>query len=229
MNKFQQRIQQIEENIQTSCDKVGRNRSDVHVVAVTKGVSSTRAKEVFNAGFKHLGENRPDGLRNKLEQIKEEINWHFIGNLQSRRVRDIVNNVSHLHSLSRMSIVKEIQKRAEDVVDCFVQVNVSGEEAKSGVTPEELEGFIESIQGYDKVRIVGLMTMAPHIDDQEEIRSVFKEMRTLRDRIESLNFPHAPCTELSMGMSNDYKIAIEEGATYVRIGTALVGEESEGD
>lgn len=229
MNKFQQRIQQIEKNIQTSCDKVGRDRSDIHVVAVTKGVSSTRAKEVFEAGFHHLGENRPDGLTEKVDQIDGDINWHFIGNLQSRRVRDIVNHVSHIHSLSRLSIVKEIQKRADDIVNCFIQVNVSGEEAKSGITPEKLEQFIESIQEYDKVRVVGLMTMAPHIEDQEEIRTVFKEMRKLRDHIQSLNFPYAPCTELSMGMSNDYEVAIEEGATYVRIGTALVGEESEGD
>lgn len=229
MNKFQQRIQQIEENIQTSCDKVGRERSEVHVVAVTKGVSSTRAKEVFDAGFQQLGENRPEGLRQKIEEVDADVKWHFIGNLQSRRVRDIVKHVSYIHSLSRMSIVKEIQKRADAIVDCFVQVNVSGEKAKSGVAPEELEQFIESIQAYDKVRVLGLMTMAPHIDDQEEIRHIFKEMRKLRDQIQALNLPHAPCTELSMGMSNDYEIAIEEGATYVRIGTALVGKESEGD
>lgn len=228
MSKLQQRIQQIEEKIQTACDKVGRNRSEIHVVAVTKGVSATRATEVFNAGFTHLGENRPDGLTNKIAQIDEDVDWHFIGNLQSRRVRDIVNNVSHIHSLSRMSIVKEIQKRADDVVDCFVQVNVSGEAAKSGLEPEMLADFIKSVQEYDKVRIVGLMTMAPHIDDQEEIRSVFKAMRELRDEIQSLGLTNAPCTELSMGMSNDFDIAIEEGATYVRIGTALVGAESEG-
>lgn len=229
MNKLQQRIQQIEENIQIACDKVGRNRANIHVIAVTKGVSSTRSKEVFNAGFHHLGENRPEGLSKKLEEIADDVNWHFIGNLQSRRVRDIVNDVTHIHSLSRESIAKEIQKRAESVVDCFVQVNVSGEEAKSGVSPEELTAFIASISKYDKVRVVGLMTMAPHIEDKEEIRSLFKEMRELRDHIQSLNIPTAPCTELSMGMSNDYEIAIEEGATYVRIGTALVGVESEGD
>ncbi|AOV08335.1 YggS family pyridoxal phosphate-dependent enzyme [Sporosarcina ureilytica] len=229
MNKLQQRIQQIEKNIQTSCDKVGRNRSEVHVVAVTKGVSSTRAKQVIDAGFKHLGENRPDGLTQKLEQVSDNVNWHFIGNLQSRRVRDIIDKVSHIHSLSRMSIVKEIQKRATEQVDCFIQVNVSGEDSKSGLIPDELPGFIEELGNYDKVRIVGLMTMAPNIEDEEEIRLIFKEMRELRDRIQTLNLAHAPCTELSMGMSNDYMIAIEEGATYVRIGTALVGEESEGD
>lgn len=229
MNKLQQRIQKIEENIQTACEKAGRKRSEIHVVAVTKSVSSTRAKEVIDAGFAHLGENRPDGLTEKVEQITDDVNWHFIGNLQSRRVRDVIGHVSHIHSLSRTSIAKEIQKRAINQVDCFVQVNVSGEASKSGVEPEELENFIKAIGNYEKVRLVGLMTMAPNIEDEVEIRSIFKKMRELRDHIHALNLPHAPCTELSMGMSNDYEIAIEEGATYVRIGTALVGEESEGD
>lgn len=229
MNKFQQRIQQIEKNIQSSCEKVGRSRSEIHVVAVTKGVSSTRAKQVIDAGYHNLGENRPDGLAQKIEQISEQVNWHFIGNLQSRRVRDVIDKVSHIHSLSRMSIAKEIQKRANERVNCFVQVNVSGEDSKSGISPDELEGFIKELEQYDKVHVVGLMTMAPHIDDEEEIRSLFKKMRQLRDQIKSLELSHAPCSELSMGMSNDYTIAIEEGATYVRIGTALVGVESEGD
>lgn len=128
-----------------------------------------------------------------------------------------------------MSIAKEIQKRATEQVDCFIQVNVSGEESKSGLTPDELTSFIEELAEYDKIRVVGLMTMAPNTEDEEEIRAIFKKMRELRNQIQTLNLAHAPCTELSMGMSNDYMIAIEEGATYVRIGTALVGEESEGD
>lgn len=226
MDKLQQRIQKIEENIQASCDKIGRKRSEINVVAVTKSVSSVRAKEVIEAGIINLGENRPEGLIQKKQEIEAAINWHYIGNLQSRKVRDIVDDISYLHSLSRISIAKELQKRASRTVNCFVQVNVSGETSKSGVTPEDLEQFIEEIAVYDKVRIVGLMTMAPHTDDEKIIRSVFSEMRELRNRIKALNYSHAPCTELSMGMSNDYTIAIEEGATYLRIGTALVGKES---
>ena len=156
------------------------------------------------------------------------VSWHYIGNIQSRKVRDIVDDISYLHSLSRKSIAKEIQKRASKPVNCFVQVNVSGEESKSGVAPEELESFINDLASYDKIRVVGLMTMAPNTEDEELIRSVFSEMRVLRDRLKEKNMPQAPCTELSMGMSNDYSIAIEEGATFVRIGTALVGVESEG-
>ena len=155
--------------------------------------------------------------------------WHFIGNVQSRKVKDIINQIDYLHSVDRMSIAKEIQKRANQTIDCFVQVNVSGEEVKSGVTPEELEDFIEEVAAYDKIRVIGLMTMAPFTEDTDVIRSVFRTLRELRDDISAQNLPHAPCTQLSMGMSNDYIIAIEEGATHVRIGTALVGAESEGD
>src|SRR5690606_34270584 len=146
-----------------------------------------------------------------------------------RRVRDIINQVDFLHSLDRLSIAKEIQKRAESTVDCFVQVNVSGEESKSGLQPDELEDFILQLAEYDKIRVVGLMTMAPFTQDEEWIRKVFRSLRGLRDQLAAKEMAHAPCTLLSMGMSNDYAIAIEEGATHVRIGTALVGTESEGD
>lgn len=227
MSKLQHRIQEIEKNIQMACQTANRDRSEITVVAVTKSVSEVRTREVLDAGIIHLGENRPEGLMQKQEAIEADAVWHYIGNVQSRRVRDIVGNLCYLHSLSRMSIAKEIQKRSTKMIDCFVQVNVSGEASKSGVSPEELEEFIANIAQYDKIRIVGLMTMAPHTDDKEAIRAVFREMKELRDQIAVQKLPHAPCTELSMGMSNDYMIAIEEGATYLRIGTALVGVESE--
>ena len=228
MDNLQQRIQEIENNIEMACDKVGRDRSDITVVAVTKAVSSIRAKEVIDAGIIDLGENRPDGLIEKQQKINDgNAVWHYIGNVQSRSVRDMVGGISYLHSLSRVSIAKEIQKRVSVPLDCFVQVNVSGEASKSGVTPEKLEDFIAELAAYDKIRVVGLMTMAPHVDDEDLIRTVFRQMRELRNRIVEKGFAHAPCKELSMGMSNDYTIAIEEGATYVRIGTALVGAEGE--
>ncbi len=229
MSHVEQRIQQIEKKIQMACERSGRQRSDVQVVAVTKSVSNERTAEVLAAGFNHLGENRPDGLMAKVAHIPTDVNWHFIGNLQSRRIRDIIHDARYIHSLSRKSIAKEIQKRATETVDCFVQVNVSGEASKSGLEPEEVKIFIESIVQYDKVRVIGLMTMAPNIDDRDEIRGYFKRLRAIRDELQHAQLPNAPCTELSMGMSNDYEIAIEEGATYIRIGTALVGEESEGE
>lgn len=229
MDNLQQRIQTIEDNIEIACTKVGRKRSDITVVAVTKAVSSKRAKEVIDAGIIDLGENRPDGLVNKQQEINDEnAVWHYIGNVQSRSVRDMVGGISYLHSLSRISIAKEIQKRVSEPLDCFVQVNISGEASKSGVSPADLELFIDELSVYDNVRVIGLMTMAPHIDDENLIRSVFSKMKELRDLIAEKELTHAPCKELSMGMSNDYTIAIEEGATFIRIGSALVGEESEG-
>ncbi|MCZ2258860.1 YggS family pyridoxal phosphate-dependent enzyme [Sporosarcina sp. G11-34] len=229
MSELKKRIQKVEQEIQTACDKSKRNRSEINVVAVTKSVSAARAEEVKNAGIIQLGENRAEGLIHKQEVIKDGVDWHFIGNIQSRKVRGIIDEIDYLHSLDRISIAKEIQKRATKKIKCFVQVNVSGESSKSGVSPEELEGFVTEIAAYDKIEIVGLMTMAPHIEDTELIRSYFRNLKELRDDIVSLKLPHAPCTELSMGMSNDFTIAIEEGATYVRIGTALVGAESEGN
>ncbi|MEK3935178.1 YggS family pyridoxal phosphate-dependent enzyme [Sporosarcina sp. FSL W7-1349] len=229
VGNLQQRIQHIEHTIQEACDRTGRKRTEVMVVAVTKQVSAKRAGEVLAEGIHDLGENRPEGLLGKQQEISEGAVWHFIGNVQSRKVKDVINQIDYLHSVDRLSIVKEIQKRATKTIDCFVQVNVSGEASKSGVAPEELQQFIEEAAAYDKVRIIGLMTMAPFTEDQDLIRSVFRSLRELRDEMAAQQLEHAPCTELSMGMSNDYIIAIEEGATHVRIGTALVGAESEVD
>ncbi|MHA6258628.1 YggS family pyridoxal phosphate-dependent enzyme [Sporosarcina sp. CAU 1771] len=229
MSKLQGRIQTIEQEILSACERSGRERTDVKVVAVTKSVSSERAEEVRQLGIINLGENRSENLLEKQEDLTEGVIWHFIGNVQSRKVRTIVDRIDYLHSLDRINIAKEIQKRATEKIKCFVQVNVSGEESKSGVTPEELEDFISELAALDKIQVVGLMTMAPNIENTEIIRSIFREMRILRDGIASKQLQHAPCTELSMGMSNDYIIAIEEGATFVRIGTSLVGTESEGD
>lgn len=229
LERVQDRLAAIEKEIREACNRSGRNREDITIVAVTKEVSVNRTEEVLDTGLLHLGENRPEGFIRKHEAIHREAVWHFIGNLQSRKVKEIINEIDYVHSIDRMSIVKEIQKRAEQPVRCFVQVNVSGEESKSGVSPEELEKFINDIQAFDKIIVVGLMTMAPFIEDMEKVRSYFRQLAQLRDHIASQQLSYAPCTQLSMGMSNDYVVAIEEGATFIRIGTALVGKESEGD
>ena len=189
MDTLQQRMQMIEDEIQAACDRSGRNRQDVTVVAVTKQVSVSRAKEVIELGITDLGENRPEGLLGKKESIQsEDLNWHFIGNVQSRKVKDIIDQVDYLHSMDRLSLAKEIQKRASSTVDCFVQVNVSGEESKSGVHPEELEEFILQLADFDKIRVVGLMTMAPFTEEQEFIRTIFRSLRELRDEARCKKF-----------------------------------------
>lgn len=149
----------------------------------------------------------------------------FYGTLQSRKVKNIIDKVSYIHSLDRKSLAKEINKRASGPISCFVQINVSGEESKHGLAPEDAAAFIKDLGKYENIKVVGLMTMMPHIEDKEELRGYFKQMKSLQKEIASLGFGHAPCTELSMGMSNDYETAIEEGATFIRVGTALVGED----
>lgn len=202
-------------------------RPGIQVIAVTKQVGVERTAEAIEAGIGHLGENRPEGLLNKRQAISADVSWHFIGNLQTRKVKEIIGQIDYLHSLDRMSLAKEIQKRATHPVKCFVQVNVSKEESKSGVLAEEAVAFVKSLEAFDKIQVVGLMTMAPNTTDETVIRNVFKGLKSLQLEVAAEGMSHAPCTECSMGMSNDYKIAAEEGATFVRIGTALVGSESE--
>ncbi|ADI27400.1 MULTISPECIES: YggS family pyridoxal phosphate-dependent enzyme [unclassified Geobacillus] len=213
----------IRREIEAACARVGRDPAGVRIVAVTKYVDAKRALEVLDAGIADLGENRSDQLIEKHARIGNQATWHFIGTLQSRKVKDIIDKVDYIHSLDRLSLAKEIEKRAVRPVKCFVQVNVSGEATKHGLAPEETIPFIEQLRAFSRIEVVGLMTMAPHTGDEAILRACFRQLRMLKERVQALGMAHAPCTELSMGMSNDYTIAIEEGATFVRIGSALVG------
>ncbi|MGP4040381.1 YggS family pyridoxal phosphate-dependent enzyme [Gracilibacillus sp. D59] len=216
-------LAKIEANIRQACNKVGRDPQDITIIGVTKYVTIERALETIYSGIRHLGENRMEGLLEKHQVIGEKAIWHFIGTLQSRKVKDIINQVSYIHSLDRKSLAKEINKRTDEPVDCFIQVNVSGEESKHGLQPDNVVEFVDTLQNYPNIRVVGLMTMAPHVEDESVLREVFKSLRQLRDSIQEKEWGHAPCQYLSMGMSNDYQLAIEEGATHIRIGSSLVG------
>ena len=216
----------IDEKINAACQKSGRNRKEITIVAVTKYVSVDRANEAIEAGLHHLGENRDEGLLNKYAVLGDKPIWHYIGSLQTRKVKNIIDKVEYIHSLDRISLAEEIEKRATKPIKCLVQVNVSGEESKHGITPEETLPFIRNLESFSNVQIAGLMTMAPLTEDENEIRTYFKKLKNLQQGVQAANMKYAPCMELSMGMSNDYTIAIEEGATMIRIGTALVGGES---
>lgn len=222
MGNITDNLNKIQNNINRAKEKSNHNQ-DVTIIAVTKQVSVERAFEVLDAGIQHLGENRPEGLLTKKEHIQDKAVWHYIGTLQSRKVKQVINEIDYLHSLDRMSLAEEIEKRANKPVKCFVQVNVSEEQSKHGLYKDEVIPFIKELNKFSKIQVVGLMTMAPNTEDETIIRPVFRELKKLQQEVVSLNLPYAPCTELSMGMSNDYEIAIEEGATFVRIGTALVG------
>ncbi|WP_455661892.1 YggS family pyridoxal phosphate-dependent enzyme [Pradoshia sp.] len=218
-------LHNIEKRISEAAERAGRNPNEIKIIAVTKYVTAERAKEAVEAGIHHLGENRSEGILAKRESFNEQPVWHFIGSLQTRKVKSIIDKVNVIHSLDRISLAEEIQKRAEKPVDCLVQVNVSGEDTKHGIPPQETMEFVKQLANFDKIKIIGLMTMAPLTDNKDEIRQCFKNLKELQVQIQKLLLPSAPCRELSMGMSNDFEIAVEEGSTMVRIGTALVGNE----
>ncbi|WP_223700305.1 YggS family pyridoxal phosphate-dependent enzyme [Sutcliffiella deserti] len=222
---IQQNVATIKENIEKSCLIGGQDPKKITIVAVTKYVSIARAEEAVANGITDLGENRDEGLLEKWAAISSNASWHFIGSLQSRKVKTIIDKVDYIHSLDRISLAEEIHKRATRKIKCFVQVNVSGEDSKHGLPMNKVASFIEELSSYTKLEIVGLMTMAPYTKDEEVLRKCFRNLKNLQQSIQSKHYSYAPCTELSMGMSNDYMIAIEEGATFIRIGSALVGNE----
>lgn len=223
--KVAENLEMINKQIRDACLKVNRNPNEIKVIAVTKYVSSNRAKEALEAGINDLGENRDEGLLEKWEIFRDEPTWHFIGSLQTRKVKNIIDKVQYIHSVDRISLAEEINKRAKKKMNCLIQVNVSGEESKHGITPPEVLPFIEQLGDFANIHVVGLMTMAPFTNDETILRSCFRKLKELQEQIKDRKFEFAPCIELSMGMSNDFSIAVEEGATMIRIGTALVGEE----
>lgn len=200
------------------------NRQDqVTLVGVTKYHTVAEAQQVVAAGVTNIAENRPEGLAEKQAALADhsDLIWHFIGTLQRRKVKQVINEIDYFHALDRLSLAQEIQKRALKPIKCFVEVNVSGEESKSGLPLADVESFIQSLAEFDRIQVVGLMTMAPIDADATALHRYFKSLRLKRDDIKALNLPWAPCHELSMGMTHDYEIAVQEGATFVRVGTRL--------
>ncbi|NLC95516.1 MAG: YggS family pyridoxal phosphate-dependent enzyme [Bacilli bacterium] len=194
----------------------------ITICAATKYVGPNEMKELLKAGITNFGENRVQDFLMKYEELQgEPITWHFIGTLQTNKVKKMINKISYLHSLDRESLAEEINKHRETPLNCFVQVNCSGESSKHGLNVRDVQSFIYKLEKYDKIKIIGLMTMAEHTSDVEVLKQTFRTLRELRDTIKALKLPYAPCTELSMGMSNDYHIAILEGATVLRIGSLL--------
>ncbi|MFC4354382.1 YggS family pyridoxal phosphate-dependent enzyme [Chryseomicrobium palamuruense] len=213
--------QQIEYVIQEAQQTSSKSAKSVRLIAVTKTLTPDQTLQVAEAGLLHLGENRPEGLLSKLSLLPDSTVWHYIGSLQTRKVKEVIDHIDYLHSLDRMSLASEIEKRASRPVKCFIQVNVSGEQSKHGLAPDEVKTFLERIGPLTKIQPIGLMTMAPFEAKEKEIRGYFSSLRELRDSLQHQGFDDIK--ELSMGMSEDYQIAVEEGATFVRIGTALVG------
>lgn len=193
---------------------------NINIIAATKYMDLAQTKELVDAGINNLGENRTDMFLEKYEALKnnKEINWHFLGYVQSRKIRDIVNKITCLHSLDRLSLAIELNKRLTNPLDCFVQINISEEPNKQGIPANKLKTFLKQLASCDKIRIVGLMCVAQLTFDKEELKEQFNKMKELQKEVQEMALDYAPCDRLSMGMSNDYLLAIECGATDIRLG-----------
>ena len=206
-------------------EKSGRKREDVLLLAVSKTVDVPRIKEAVNLGLVDLGENKPQEINWKYYEIKN-VKWHQIGHLQTNKVKYIIDKVCLIHSVDSLKLAEEISKRAKSkniTMDILVEINIAGEEAKSGVPLDEAEALAVEISKLDNVIVKGLMTVAPFVENPEDNREYFKQMRNLFVDIRNKNYNNIDMKYLSMGMTNDYEIAVEEGANIVRIGTGLFG------
>ena len=217
-------VKRVLDNIAETAVKSGRNPSDITLVAVTKTVTAKEAKEVMDAGVLTLGENRVQSLLEKYEILKDEPCWHLIGHLQTNKVKYIADKVSMIHSVESLKLAEEINRKFAEYgrcADILLQVNVSGEESKFGITPAESFALTEQVSQLENVRIKGLMTMAPLTATPDECRKYFYQLKKLSCEIADRKYQSVEMKHLSMGMSGDYREAIMEGATIVRVGSAL--------
>lgn len=217
---IKENVKRILSNVDAAKAASSYSNQSVSVVAVTKSVDANLTREVFENGVSHLAENRTELFLEKYEALKDlEITWHLIGNLQRRKVKQVINYVDYFHALDSLKLAQEINKRAEHTIKCFIELNISGEESKHGFSVNELMEILPEFSELENIEIVGLMTMAPFDATESECNDIFGRMKKLQVEISEMNLSRIPCTELSMGMSRDYEIAIKNGATFVRIGT----------
>jgi len=228
MSDIASNLFKVQETIRKAALKVGREPKDIKLVAVTKTVDPSKIKEAIKAGVTIVGENYVQEAKEKIAQIDHDIQWHMIGHLQTNKAKHAVKLFDMIQSVDSLRLAEELNKQAKrlgTVVKILIQVNVSGEESKFGVSPQGVHSLISQISNkMENLSIQGLMTMPPYFHDPERTRPYFRALRELRDRIVSSEIRNVTLGELSMGISNDYEMAIEEGATIVRIGTAIFGE-----
>ncbi|MGT2742472.1 YggS family pyridoxal phosphate-dependent enzyme [Streptococcus plurextorum] len=219
---FEHQVKKVFASVEAACHQANRSKEAVSIIAVTKYVDNNVASQLIEAGVRHIGENRVDQFLDKHNALSEKpVIWHLIGSLQRRKVKDVINRVDYFHALDSLSLANEIQKRALKTIKCFLQVNISGEESKHGFSVEELDHVLLELAHLDKIELVGLMTMAPLGADDQTLIDIFQKAKILQEQIQAKKIANMPFTELSMGMSGDYHLAIQEGATFVRIGTAF--------
>lgn len=217
---------EVENNILDACERSGRNPEEVTLIAVSKTKPVEMLQEVYNEGIRDFGENYVQELADKIEIMAKDIRWHMIGHLQRNKVKYLVGKVACIHSVDSLRLAEVINERSIKlgvVTEIMAEVNIAGEESKFGFTRDEVFDFAEKVSTMEGVKLVGLMTSAPYVNDPEENRQYFREMKSLSVDINEKNINNINITELSMGMTNDYIVAVEEGATHVRVGTAIFG------
>ena len=219
-------LEDVEARIQAACRRAGRSRDEVTLIAVSKTKPVETLREAYDLGVRVFGENKVQELTAKYEALPDDIHWHMIGHLQTNKVKYIIDKVDLIHSVDSLKLAETIEKEAEKhalTADILVEVNVAQEESKFGLKTEEVIPFIEKISGFSHVNVRGLMTIAPFVENPEENRSIFADLHQLSVDISNKNIDNVNVSILSMGMTNDYEVAIEEGATMVRVGTGIFG------
>ena len=219
-------LQEVERNIQEACKKANGSRDEVTLIAVSKTKPISMLKEIYDLGVRNFGENKVQELCEKHPQMPEDLNWHLIGHLQRNKVKNIIDKATLIHSVDSIRLAETIEKEAAKkdlIVDILMEVNVAEEESKFGLKVEEVIPAVETIATFPHIRIRGLMTIAPFVENPEENRSIFARLQKLSVDIRSKNIDNVNVDILSMGMTNDYQVAIEEGATMVRVGTGIFG------
>lgn len=222
-------LENVEERIREACKRSGRDRSEIELIAVSKMNPASSVVQAINEGQRVFGENKVQELVDKSEELSKykDIEWHMIGNLQSNKVRFLPGIVKMIHSVDRLKIAKTINKEAKKndmILDVLCEVNVAEEDSKMGLMKSEVVDFVKKISTLENIRIRGLMTIAPYTDDAEDNRKYFRELRELKDKINSENIENVHMDKLSMGMTGDFEVAIEEGANYIRVGTGIFGK-----
>ncbi|MCR4672839.1 MAG: YggS family pyridoxal phosphate-dependent enzyme [Lachnospiraceae bacterium] len=218
---------QVEKRVAAACEKAGRSRGEVCLIAVSKTKPVSDIEEVLETGILDFGENKPQEMKEKHDVLPDNIRWHMIGHLQTNKVKYVVGRAVMIHSVDSLKLAQAIEKEAEKKgldVDVLLEVNVGGEESKSGVRPEDAASLAEAVSVLPRLHIRGLMTVPPVCEDPEEARPYFRKLRQLSVDIGAKNIDNVSMNVLSMGMTADFETAIEEGATHVRVGTAIFGE-----
>ena len=225
---MKQRLEQIEKRIRQAAESCNRDAASVRLVAVSKTIAADIVKEAIEAGVTILGENYVQEAREKFNALVQyPVSWHFIGHLQSNKAKYAVRLFDLIHSVDSLKLARELDKQAaklDKIQQILVQVNISAEETKSGISTDEAPGLVAEISQLKNLAVKGLMTMPPYFYQPEKVQPFFAALRKLRDQIKEQSLPNVSLDELSMGMTGDFEVAIQEGATLVRIGTAIFGE-----